>query len=90
MSREARVLDVGSGGSHGAVVCVRCRLRVRFAETDSAVVADLLASHWFDDHGLVHWRDRAAEGRDRLWRSHPELLERLGELAGEGKHPRTG
>lgn len=85
----SRVLVVGARPT-GTLVCVRCRLRVRFGEADGDVVADLLASHWFDDHGLAHWRDRAAEGRDRLWRTRPELLARLGELAGEGKRPRTG
>ena len=85
----APVLVVGARPT-GTLVCVRCRLRVRFGEADGDVVADLLASHWFDDHGLAHWRDRAAEGRDRLWRTRPELLERPRGVGREGPAPTDG
>ena len=71
-----------------SVICMYCRLTITYDDPDANVVSDLLASHWFDDHHLVSWTDRAADARDRLWRRHPELLERLSDLSeAGGRHP---
>jgi len=71
--------------------CIRCRLTIRYADSHTRAVSDLLASHWADDHHLAVWRDAAAEARDRLWRHHPDLLERLTALsdATGGTHDRA-
>jgi len=40
--------------------CIRCRLTIRYADSHTRAVSDLLASHWADDHHLAVWRDAAA------------------------------
>lgn len=91
MTRASRLLQVyAGGGDSGRVICIRCRLNIGFEEADIQVVADLLASHWHDDHHSPGWQDAAAEARDRLWRKNPELLEQLAALSGGEAHPSTG
>lgn len=87
------LLEVDADGSDSGVLsCIRCRLTIRYADTHTRVVSDLLASHWADDHHLAAWRDAAAEARDRLWRHHPDLLEKLTAMsaAAGGTHDRAG
>jgi hypothetical protein len=76
--RLDHVLPVSTGdGARRFVTCIYCRLVIGYADTDVKIVSDLFASHWADDHHLPGWRDAAAEARDRLWRRHPDLLEKL-------------
>jgi hypothetical protein len=84
MRRTIRV----DGDGTSSVACIRCRIRITFADNHGPVVADLLASHWADDHHLSVWRDAAAEARDRLWRHHPELLEQLTNMSDNIGHRR--
>ena len=79
------LLEVDTDRSRSTVLsCIRCKLRIRYAGRHARVVADLLASHWADDHHLPGWSDADAEARDRLWRHHPELLEKLTSMSGSG------
>ena len=79
----SRVLQVGAEPSR-AVTCVGCRLNILYGDDGSGVVADLLASHWADDHHLLGWQDAAADAGDRLWRQHPDLLEKLTRMMESG------
>ena len=92
MPPTTRVLQVDADSDASALTCIRCRLTITYADNHARVVSDLLASHWADDHHLAAWRDAAAEARDRLWRHHPELLERLAAIyeASGGTHNRAG
>lgn len=86
------ILLAHEGADTTVLSCIRCRLTITYDDGDARVVADLLATHWADDHHLPGWRDAAAEARDRLWRRHPDLLEqmtRVSESAG-GTHRRGG
>jgi len=92
MNKTTRLLQVDADSDASVLTCIRCRLTITYAENHTRVVSDLMASHWADDHHLAAWRDMAAEARDRLWRHHPDLLERLmsvSEKAG-GTHDRAG
>jgi hypothetical protein len=80
MGTPTRLLQVDVDTDANVLFCIRCKLTIRYAEDHAKVVSDLLASHWADDHHLAAWRDAAAEARDRLWRHHPEYLERLTAL----------
>ncbi len=64
--------------------CIRCKLKISYADRQALIVSDLLATHWADDHHLPEWRDTAAACRDRLWRRHPDLLEQLTRLSSPG------
>ena len=77
-------LGADSGGIR-IVVCSRYRLVISYGDGDVMVMADLLASHWADDHHAIEWRDTAADARDRLWRKRPDLLEQLEGLVGVGR-----
>ena len=77
MRRTLRVDDDGTS----SVACIRCRIWFTYVDGHGQVVADLLSSHWADDHHLSGWRDAAAEARDRLWRQPPELLEQLTSMS---------
>jgi len=77
MPPTTRLLQVDADSAANALTCIRCRLTITYADDHARVVSDLLASHWADDHHLAVWRDAAAEARDRLWRHHPDLLQRL-------------
>ena len=85
--RSTRLLQVDADTDANVVACIRCRLTIVYADGHSRVASDLLASHWADDHHVASWRDAAADARDRLWRHHPSLLERLEEMSdSEGAH----
>ena len=79
-----RLLQVRADGITRVVTCVRCRLGIAYGDDDLSVVDDLLTSHWADDHHLPSWQDAAADARDRLWRHHPDLLERLTSVMESG------
>jgi predicted molibdopterin-dependent oxidoreductase YjgC len=85
MRPTLRLLEVDANGSGSRVLtCIRCKLTIRYSDSHARIVSDLLASHWADDHHLPGWRDAAAEARDRLWRRHPDLLEKLTSMSGSG------
>lgn len=88
--RPARLLEVDADADASVLSCIRCRLTIRYAENHARVVMDLMASHWSDDHHLASWRDAAADARDRLWRHHPELLEKLTVLSESAGNARPG
>jgi hypothetical protein len=59
------------------VTCLRCRFQVRY-EAPSVLLSDVMAVHWFDHHGLIEWRDVAAEARYRLATTgHEDILDTL-------------
>ena len=59
------------------VTCPRCRFHVRH-DAQSEMIPDVMAVHWFDHHGLVEWRDVAAEARYRMATTgHGDVLDQL-------------
>lgn len=74
-----RFVVVGIGGR--TVLCALCRLVISFDDSKAAVIPDVLASHWYDDHGIEGWRDAAADARYRLAQDGWELLDRMRSMA---------
>jgi hypothetical protein len=59
------------------ITCLRCGFQVRYAASNASL-ADVMAVHWFDHHGLIEWRDAAAEARYKLATTgHEDILDAL-------------
>jgi hypothetical protein len=62
-----RIRTITIGVADRVVECAWCRLTLSFDDNHAQLVPDLLASHWYDGHGVVAWRDEAAAARRRLF-----------------------
>jgi hypothetical protein len=64
-------------GGRNTVTCLRCGFEV-LLDPPNTLLAHVMAVHWFDHHGLVEWRDAAAESRYKLASAgHEDILEAL-------------
>ena len=69
-------MSIDLGGTN-EITCSLCRFHVRH-DAQSNMLPDVMAVHWFDHHGLIEWRDTAAEARHRLATTgHSDVLDQL-------------
>lgn len=65
------------------VTCLRCGFHVRY-DAPNELLTDVMSVHWFDHHGLIEWRDAAADARYKLaTEGHKEVLDQLVTALGD-------
>jgi hypothetical protein len=78
MRPTLRLFPEGTDSCDARVVsCIQCKLKVTYVDRQAPAMADLLATHWADDHRIPGWLDAASKARERLSRRHPDVLGKL-------------
>jgi hypothetical protein len=69
-------MNLDTSGTN-TITCLRCGFQVRY-DAANTLISDVMAVHWFDHHGLIDWRDAAAEARYKLATTgHEDILDAL-------------